>query len=271
MDETSQVVGVLDTLVTSTSNPVSVNVSDPARSGLEKIRCALEVRDISGLIAGPHSDGIFSEPPPGLTDPEDLKYFNLYRESFTVEQFHVPKSQRGPGAKPRCGVMRHGAVTALSDWHCSAAGMFLLGMSAHFCVLHVFQVCRGFKGAVRRAINATRFITTTRTAERHAELDSEMDKVLSWDNFNVNKICHLSDRQPLLLVGLMALNHFGLLQTFDIQQETAVSFLRAVEHHYLCALALLLGRDAIMLQVLARVVRLVCLFEQDLLSCACTS
>lgn len=100
---------------------------------------------------------------------------------------------------------------------------------------------------MRRAINATRFISGSRTAERNAELNAEMEHVLSWDKFNVNKVAQLSDRQPLMLVGLMALNHFGLLQTFSIEQETAVNFLRAVEHHYLYASSLLLpwlcGRD----------------------------
>lgn len=92
---------MLDLLVTSNEPSVPVRVSEPARSGLEKLRNALELRDIGSLVL-PSSTDILSEPPPGLTDPEDLKYFNLYRESFTLEQFHVPKSQRGPNSKPQC-------------------------------------------------------------------------------------------------------------------------------------------------------------------------
>ena len=88
---------------------------------------------------------------------------------------------------------------------------------------------------MKRAINATRFIATTRSAAAAGELTQEMERVLLWDAFNINRVAQLSERQPLLLVGLTALNHFGLLQTFSIEQETAVNFLRAVEHHYLCA------------------------------------
>jgi hypothetical protein len=87
---------------------------------------------------------------------------------------------------------------------------------------------------VKRAINATRFIACSRTAQ-NVELSEEMEKVLHWESFNVNRVSQLSERQPLLLVGLTAFNHFGLLQTFGIEQQTAVNFLRAVEHHYLCA------------------------------------
>jgi hypothetical protein len=88
---------------------------------------------------------------------------------------------------------------------------------------------------VKRAINAARFITSTRSVAQSAELGEEMERVLNWESFNVNRVAILSDRQPLLLVGLTALNHFGLLQTFGIEQQTAVNFLRAVEHHYMCA------------------------------------
>jgi hypothetical protein len=97
MDETSQVVDVLDTLVSSVSNPVSVSVSDSARNGLDKLRSALEVKDITTLLAGGKPD-ILSEPPADLTDPEDLKYFNLYRESYSVESIQLPESQRVPNA-----------------------------------------------------------------------------------------------------------------------------------------------------------------------------
>jgi hypothetical protein len=93
MDETTQVVDVLDTLVASVANPVCVSVSDTARNGLEKLRSALEVKDIDALIGADRPD-ILSEPPPGMTDPEDLKYFDLYRQSFTKEHIQMPGSQR---------------------------------------------------------------------------------------------------------------------------------------------------------------------------------
>ena len=77
-----------------------------------------------------------------------------------------------------------------------------------------------------------------------------MDKILSWDTFHVNRVSQLSDRQPLLLVGLTALNHFGLLHTFGIEQDCAVNFLRAVEHHYLCATPLATSSTALQLHSL---------------------
>ena len=65
-----------------------------------------------------------------------------------------------------------------------------------------------------------------------------MAHALDWETFHVNHVARLSDRQPLLFVGLTALNHFGLLDTFGVQQEHAINFLRAIEHHYLCDLQL---------------------------------
>ena len=80
---------------------------------------------------------------------------------------------------------------------------------------------------------ASRFILCARTPLSH-ELDTELEQLLSWDDFHVNRIAQLSDRQPLLLVGLSALNHFGLLQTLHISNECAIDFIKAVEHHYMC-------------------------------------
>lgn len=100
----------------------------------------------------------------------------------------------------------------------------------------VFQpdwACRGFKGAVKKSMLASRFILCARTPLAN-ELDTELEQLLSWDDFNVNRIAQLSDRQPLLLVGLSALNHFGLLQTLQISNECAIDFIKAVEHHYMC-------------------------------------
>jgi hypothetical protein len=88
---------------------------------------------------------------------------------------------------------------------------------------------------VQRVVDATRFIATSRSQQQQQALQDEMDRVLSWEAFHVNRVAQLSDRQPLLLVGLTALNHFGLLHAFGIKQECAVNFLRAVEHHYMCA------------------------------------
>jgi hypothetical protein len=100
--------------------------------------------------------------------------------------------------------------------------------------------CRTFKGAVKKSMLASRFILCARTPLA-AELDKELEHLLSWDDFNVNRIAQLSDRQPLLLVGLSALNHFGLLQTLRISHDCAINFIKAVEHHYMCVIALLSG------------------------------
>jgi hypothetical protein len=102
MDETSQVVDVLDTLVASVTNPVSVSISDTARNGLDKLRGALEVKDIDTLV-GPDRPDVLSKPPPGMTDPEDLKYFDLYRQSFTKEHIQMPGSQRMQNASKAHG------------------------------------------------------------------------------------------------------------------------------------------------------------------------
>jgi hypothetical protein len=112
MDETTQVVDVLDTLVASVTNPASVSISDTARNGLDKLRGALEVKDIDALI-GPDRPDVLSEPPPGMTDPEDLKYFDLYRQSFTKEHIQMPGSQRMQNASKA-----HGACVLYALLHC---------------------------------------------------------------------------------------------------------------------------------------------------------
>jgi hypothetical protein len=75
------------------------------------------------------------------------------------------------------------------------------------------------------------------------ELDAELEHILSWDDFNVNRISQLSNRQPLLLVGLSALNHFGLVGnvTLGISVQCAINFIKAVEHHYMCESSCLPG------------------------------
>lgn len=109
-------------------------------------------------------------------------------------------------------------------------------MCSHGCrglTIHKHYSCRGFKGAVKKSMLASRFILCARKSLA-TELDTELEQLLSWDDFNVNRIAQLSDRQPLLLVGLAALNHFGLLQTLGISLECAINFIKAVEHHYMC-------------------------------------
>ena len=96
-DETSRVVDVLDALVATTSGQITISVSDAAKHGLELLRNALEVKDIRGLVDADSRDPL-ATPPPGLTDPEDLKYFNLYRESYSAEVVHLPGSQRSPNS-----------------------------------------------------------------------------------------------------------------------------------------------------------------------------
>jgi hypothetical protein len=102
MEDTSQVLDVLDNIISSVDNPVTLNVSDSARAGLERIRGALEVKDLDSLLAAGRHDPL-SVPPMGLQE-EDLKYFNLYRESYSVEPMPLPAGQRhANGAKASHG------------------------------------------------------------------------------------------------------------------------------------------------------------------------
>ena len=97
MDETTQVVAVLDELVGAVTETVTVSVSDVARDGLNRLRCALEAQDIETLLATDRHD-VLAAPPTGLTDPEEFKYFELLRDSFTTKNIQMPGSQRTPNA-----------------------------------------------------------------------------------------------------------------------------------------------------------------------------
>ena len=99
--------------------------------------------------------------------------------------------------------------------------------------LHV--ACRTFRTRIQRALTAAKFVSATHNANVYDSLSAELDNVLDWQKFNVNRVAQLSDRQPLLLVGMMALTHFDLLNAFEIEYSCAVNFIRAIEHHYLCA------------------------------------
>ena len=110
MDETDQVLDVLDRLVGSTQATVSVPVSSGARAGLARIRGVLEHQDIDGLLAGEKHDPL-AAPPAGLRE-EDLKYFNAYRESYTAAAVAAPSTPRSPG-KGFHGCVRQGAGCCL--------------------------------------------------------------------------------------------------------------------------------------------------------------
>lgn len=79
---------------------------------------------------------------------------------------------------------------------------------------------------------AMRFLGNFRPRSQQ-DLEKELENVLSWSSFNVNRVAQLSNRQPLLMVGLAALNHFNLLANLNISLESAANFLKAVEHHYM--------------------------------------
>lgn len=80
---------------------------------------------------------------------------------------------------------------------------------------------------------AMRFLGSFRPRSQQ-DLEKELENVLNWSSFNVNRVAQLSNRQPLLMVGLAALNHFSLLNNLNISLESAANFLKAVEHHYMC-------------------------------------
>lgn len=71
----------------------SARLSIQRRRGLSRLKAAIEDTDLETVIRSSKNDSL-AAPPHSLTDPEDLKYFKLYRESFTVEHIHVPEAQR---------------------------------------------------------------------------------------------------------------------------------------------------------------------------------
>lgn len=94
-------------------------------------------------------------------------------------------------------------------------------------------------------MSALRFLGSIR-ARSQQDLEREMENVLEWSSFNVNRVAQLSNRQPLLMVGLAALDHFHLLRNLNVLPECAANFLKAVEHHYMCEsfhVFMCMGRD----------------------------
>lgn len=96
MEATEAVTEVLDTLVTATASPVSVNVSDTARDGLRGLRDALDEHGLGTFLKGTERQETdpLARAPSDLTDPESLKYFQLYRESYTAEALQLAFSTR---------------------------------------------------------------------------------------------------------------------------------------------------------------------------------
>lgn len=99
--------------------------------------------------------------------------------------------------------------------------------------MNVVCLCRRFRAAANQHMSAMRFLGSLRQRSQQ-DLEKEMENVLSWSAFNVNRVAQLSNRQPLLMVGLAALNHFRLLTNLNVSVESAANFLKAVEHHYMC-------------------------------------
>lgn len=93
-DQTEQreVLQVLSELLSD--NPEGVTrISAQCRRGISRLKAAIEDTDLESVIRSSKNESL-TVPPHSLTDPEDLKYFKLYRESFTVEHIHVPEAQR---------------------------------------------------------------------------------------------------------------------------------------------------------------------------------
>ena len=68
-------------------------VSAQCRRGISRLKAAIEDTDLESVIRCSKNESLIAAPH-SLTDPEDLKYFKLFRESFTVEHIHVPVAQR---------------------------------------------------------------------------------------------------------------------------------------------------------------------------------
>lgn len=80
----------------------AARLSSQCRRGISRLKAAIEDTDLESVIRCSKNESL-TVPPHSLTDPEDLKYFKLYRESFTVEHIHVPEAQRKNNRSHGCG------------------------------------------------------------------------------------------------------------------------------------------------------------------------
>lgn len=102
--EQNEVLQALSELLAENSE-ASTRISAQCRRGISRLRAAIEDADLETVIRCSKNESL-SVPPNSLTDPEDLKYFQLFRESYTVEHIHVPEAHRKNVRSLGCAILR---------------------------------------------------------------------------------------------------------------------------------------------------------------------
>ena len=89
MAEQEEVLKLIADLLISDVETVTVHVGPQLRRGLSRLKAAIEDSDLETVIR-PSTKESLPLPSGNLTDPE-IRYFNLYRESYTVEHIQAPE------------------------------------------------------------------------------------------------------------------------------------------------------------------------------------
>lgn len=92
MTEQEAVLKLISDILLVEADTVSVHVGPQARRGLSRLKASINDSDLETVIR-PSTKESLPLPAGNLTDPE-IRYFNLYRESFTVEHIHAPETNR---------------------------------------------------------------------------------------------------------------------------------------------------------------------------------
>lgn len=92
MAEQEEVLKLISELLLVEADAVPVHVGPQARRGLSRLKTAIEDSDLETVIRSSTNESL-PLPAGHLTDPE-IRYFNLYRESYTVEHIHAPETNR---------------------------------------------------------------------------------------------------------------------------------------------------------------------------------
>ena len=117
--------------------------------------------------------------------------------------------------------------------------IFQIGIIHWFRLYLLFNVlCRITLPAIaRKAVIANQFVKSAKVCTE-SQLASEMRNLASWEDFDINAVSRLSQRQPLQAVGLACFQRYGLIEKFSIPDDVMHNFLAAVEDHYLCEFTL---------------------------------
>lgn len=89
MAEQEEVLKLMTDLLISDVDTVNVRVGPQVRRGLSRLKAAIEESDLETVIRSSTNESL-PLPSGHLTDPE-IRYFNFYRESYTVEHIQAPE------------------------------------------------------------------------------------------------------------------------------------------------------------------------------------